>query len=298
MFGRLFLRIDDPYDNFTDLVNVTNLWSLLTDHHLLTSSPQKPGFSRVPVLIVCAGILLLAGCPADNTATLKQENLQLRKQVDKLESVVSSLQDGNKAIQQQIDLLNREARAMQEQHKQELKEKEETITNLSTGNTKDSTQLQALKQENTKLRGDASWLRTQRKQWRNGLRVRQHGGQSESLNYPFPAVDAVIASALTGNGYTILASMKTDQKAVYITSRKTSPPASLEVTGFRNQYILSVDKHTAHDSQVWVKADFEKLSQRGQLLDASKLEIKEIEGRLIKEIQEHLTKPKPPSPKK
>ncbi|WP_447970824.1 hypothetical protein [Nitrospira sp. M1] len=277
---------------------MTKLWSLLTDHQLLIPSPQKPDVSRVPVLIACAGILLFTGCPADNTSTLKQENLQLRKQVVKLESVVSSLQEGNKAIQQQIDLLNREARSMQEEHELELKKKEDAIKNLSAGNTKETTHLHTLEQENKKLRGDASWLRTQRKQWRDGLSVKQQGGQSESLHYPFPTVAAVIRSALTGNGYTILASMKTDQKAVYITNRKNSPPASIEVTGFRNQYILTIDKHSAQDSQVWVKADFEKLSQHGQLLDASKPEIKDIEDRLIKEIQVHLAKPKQPSPKK
>ncbi|WP_454064682.1 hypothetical protein [Candidatus Nitrospira salsa] len=273
---------------------MTKLWSFLTDYQLLTRYPQKLNLSRLTFCIACTGMLFLVGCPTDNTGSLKQENLQLRKQVAKLESVLFSLQEGNKAIQQQIDLLNREARQAQEQYEQKLKEKEETIKNISVGNTNETTHLKTLEQENKKLRGDASWLRTQRKQWRAGLMVQRHEGKSETLDYPFSTVVDVARTTLAGNGYTILASMKTDQKAVYITNRKTSPPASIEVTGFRNQYILTIDKQTEHDSQVWVKAGFEKLSQRGQLLDASKLEVKEIESRLIREIQQHLTQPPKP----
>jgi len=275
-------------------VNVTTLWSFLTDYQLLTLPPQQPRLSHITFSIMCASTLFLVGCPTDNTTSLKQENLQLRKQVAKLESVVFSLQEGNKVTQQQIDLLNREARQTQERHAQELKDKEEAIKNLSVGNTKETSHLHALEQENKKLRGDASWLRTQRKLWREWLKVQQHSGKAEGLAYPFLTVDSVIRSALAKNGYSILASMKTDQKAVYITNRKNSPPASIEVTGFRNQYILTVEKQTEHESQVWVKADFEKLSQHGQLLDASKNEIKEIESRLIREIQEHLAHPPQP----
>src|SRR5215831_19113567 len=60
--------------------------------------------------VVCAGMLLLAtGCKPDESP-FKTENDTLRKQLAKEESVVTSLQDGNKVMQQQIDLLNQELR--------------------------------------------------------------------------------------------------------------------------------------------------------------------------------------------
>ena len=60
--------------------------------------------------VVCAGMLLVAtGCKPDESP-LKTENDTLRKQLAKQESVLTSLQDGNKVMQQQIDLLNQELR--------------------------------------------------------------------------------------------------------------------------------------------------------------------------------------------
>jgi len=60
--------------------------------------------------VVCVGMLLLAtGCKPDEPR-FKAENETLRKQLAKQESVVTSLQDGNRVMQQQIDLLNHELR--------------------------------------------------------------------------------------------------------------------------------------------------------------------------------------------
>jgi peptidoglycan hydrolase CwlO-like protein len=60
--------------------------------------------------VVCAGLLILAtGCKPDDSP-FRTENETLRKQLAKQESVVTSLQDGNKVMQQQIDLLNQELR--------------------------------------------------------------------------------------------------------------------------------------------------------------------------------------------
>ena len=57
--------------------------------------------------ILC--LLALTACPQDQTA-LQGEALQLKKQTAKLESVIQSLQEGNKVLQQQINRLNQEAR--------------------------------------------------------------------------------------------------------------------------------------------------------------------------------------------
>ena len=50
-----------------------------------------------------------SSCKPDDSP-FKAENEALRKQVAKQESVVTSLQDGNKVMHQQIDLLNQELR--------------------------------------------------------------------------------------------------------------------------------------------------------------------------------------------
>ena len=214
--------------------------------------------------------------------------MQLKKQVTKLESVIFSLQEGNKVTQQQIDLLNREARQAKEQYELDIKQAKEQVQQISQSHSQDDHRVQDLEQENKKLRRDAGWLRTQREQMRKGIQVEQRDGNATSINYPFSTVIDIVHSTLGSHGYTILARMKTDQKAVFITDRKTSRPTSLEVAGFRNQYILSVEKQSSQNSSLWVKADFEKFTQRGQILDASKHEIKEIELRLIQEIQETL----------
>ncbi|MBW8064763.1 MAG: hypothetical protein FVQ04_02665, partial [Nitrospira sp.] len=61
-------------------------------------------------LIILAGFTLTTiGCQQDESP-LVRENQALRKQVAKLDSVLVSLQDGNKVMQQQINLLNQELR--------------------------------------------------------------------------------------------------------------------------------------------------------------------------------------------
>lgn len=237
-------------------------------------------------------MLCLLGCPTDN-APLKQENLQLRKQAAKLEAVVLSLQEGNKVTQQQIDLLNRDARKTQKQYEQELTKANEKIRTLSQGKSQEDTHLQALEQEIKKLRGDARWLRTQREQMRKGLVVQQENGKTQVIDHPMLNVIEAILTTLAQNGYTILTSMQTDLKAVYLSNRKTSHPSSLELTGFRNQYLLSIEKVSPTQSTIWVQADFEKLSQNAQILKTGKSEITEIEQRLIEEIQQSLKGPKP-----
>jgi hypothetical protein len=75
---------------------------------------------------------------------------------------------------------------------------------------------------------------------------------------------------------------------VYVTERKVSPPASLEVSGFRNQYLVSLHTLPSKGTRVSVKADFEKMAQGGRILAASPDETAEIEQRLIAEIRKAL----------
>ena len=96
--------------------------------------------------------------------------------------------------------------------------------------------------------------------------------------------------AFTKNGYTILATMQSDQKAIYITDRKTSLPPSLELSGFRNQYLAMIEKGPAGHTTIWVRAEFEKLSRKGHIYAAPQAELADIEMRLIQEIHQTLVR--------
>jgi hypothetical protein len=104
-------------------------------------------------------------------------------------------------------------------------------------------------------------------------------------------VAKITEDALNRNGYHIKVSIKTDQKAVYVTERKVSPPASLEVAGSRNQYVLSLHALPSNVTRLSVKADFEKLAQGGRILSVSAEEVAEIERSLIREINKALASP-------
>ena len=56
----------------------------------------------------------------------------------------------------------------------------------------------------------------------------------------------------------------------------------------------SVEKGKQENTTLWVKADFEKISQNGHILQAGQQEVSEIELRLIQEIQRALEKIPPP----
>ena len=244
-------------------------------------------------------ILFLTGCPQDNSG-LQEENIQLKKQVTKLESVIHYLQEGNKIMQQQIDLLNQEARKTGESyekqlgnaeatHQEQLREAQAKMAELKNGPKKDVARIKTLEEENRKLAGETKWLRSQRDQMRKTLTIQQIGGQTQELPFSFSSVSKMIEEALTKNGYSILSSMQTDQKAIYITDRKTSLPPSLELSGFRNQYLISIEKGPSDHAIVWVRAEFEKLSKNGQMFSAPQSDITEIELRLIQEIHQALS---------
>jgi len=237
--------------------------------------------------ILC--LLALTACPQDQT-TFESEALQSKKRVAKLESVIHSLQEGNKVLQQQINRLNQDARQTEASYEAKLQEAQSHITQLANRPKKDKDTIRSLEQKNKKLAGEAKWLRSQRDHMRQSLVIQQIGGQTHELPFTFSTVSTIMEDALTKNGYTILSTMQTDQKAVYITDRKTSLPPSLEMSGFRNQYILMIKKGPADHTTLWVRAEFEKLSRNGHIYSAPQAELADIELRLIQEIHQTLVR--------
>ena len=239
-------------------------------------------------LIFC--LLALTACPQDQPS-FQSEALQLKKQTAKLESVIQSLQEGNKVLQEQIDRLNQEARETEASYEAKLQEAQSQITHLANSPKKDIATIQALEQKNTKLQKDAQWLRSQRDRMRKSLFLQQIGGQTHELPFAFSTVSAIMEEAFTKNGYTILTTMQSDQKAIYITDRKTSLPPSLELSGFRNQYVAMIEKGAANHTTIWVRAEFEKLSRKGHIFAAPQAELADIELRFIQEIHQTLANP-------
>ena len=240
-------------------------------------------------LAVFLCLLMLTACPQDQTA-LQGETLQLKKQAAKLESVIQSLQDGNKVLQQQIDRLNQESRETATSYETQLEEAKSQIKQLTNVPKKDVATIQSLEKKNAKLKRDAQWLRSQRDHMRKSLIIQQIGGQSHELPFKFAAVSTIMEDSFTKNGYTILSTMQTDQKAIYITDRKTSLPPSLELSGFRNQYLAMIEKGPADHTTIWIRAEFEKLSRNGHIFAAPQAELADIELRLIQEIHQTLAR--------
>lgn len=233
----------------------------------------------IGTMILIGLSLTVAGCKPDESP-LKLENETLRKQLAKQESVITSLQDGNKVMQQQIDLLNRE-----------LRDAKKETDRVEAERRAMASMLGAKVEENKKLTAEAQHMAAKKAQAVPVLRVEDKGGQSEELPQPLASVSKAAEEALFRNGYAVKVSFKTDQKAVYATERKVSAPASLEVPGFRNQYLLSLQTLPSKGTKLSVKADFEKMAQGGRMLAASAEETAEIEKRLIAEISKALATP-------
>lgn len=228
----------------------------------------------LPVIVLCFST---GGCKPDDSP-FKAENEALKKQVTKQESLLSSLQDGNKVMQQQIDLLNQELRDAKK------------ATEAAKVETKRLTDQLETQLAQTK-RMSAEVQRTAAAQAAQNLRVDEKGAQFDTLPRPLGSVTKVVEEALARNGYQLKVSIKTDQKAVYVTERKVSNPASLEVAGFRNQYLISLQALPANVTKLSVKAEFEKVAQGGRILSVSAEETAEIERRLIGEISKALESP-------
>jgi hypothetical protein len=218
-----------------------------------------------------------SGCKPDDSP-FKAENESLRKQLAKQESVVTSLQDGNKVMQQQIDLLNQELRDAKKSAESAKADAKTATDNLA---------IQAA--QTKKLSADVQ--KTAAAQAAQSIHVEEKGTQTEDIPRPLSSIAKIAEDALSRNGYHIKVSIKTNQKVVYVTERKISPPASLEVAGSRNQYVLSIHALPSNVTRLSVKADFEKLAQGGRVLSVSAEEVAEIERSLIREINKALASP-------
>ncbi len=239
---------------------------------------KKTHSSQWPLWIGAITLCLAAsGCKPDDSP-FKAENESLRKQLAKQESVVTSLQDGNKVMHQQIDLLNQELRDAKQSAERAKAEAKSAADNLAIQTA-----------QAKKLSADVQ--KTAAAQAAQTIHVEEKGTQTEDIPRPLSTVAKMVEESLSRNGYHIKVSIKTDQKAVYVTERKVSPPASLEVAGSRNQYVLSLHALPSNLTRLSVKADFEKLAQGGRILSVSVEEVAEIERSLIREINKALASP-------
>jgi len=204
-------------------------------------------------ILVCS--FAMSGCQPDESP-LKAENEVLKKQVAKQESLLSSLQDGNRVMQQQIDLLNQELRDAKQATERLNEQLDEQLAHAT-----------------------------------RSFKINEKGAQFTIIPSPLDATAKVVEEALSRNGYQLKVNANTGQKAIYVTERKVSNPTSLEVAGFRNQYLVLLQAVSENVTKLGVKAEFEKLAQGGRILNVSTEETAEIERRLIGEIHEKLTPP-------
>jgi TolA-binding protein len=226
---------------------------------------------------VVALCFLTSSCKPDDSP-FRAESDSLRKQLAKQESVVTSLQDGNKVMQQQIDLLN-----------QELRDAKKSAESARTDAKTASENLAMQSAQAKKLTAEVQ--KTAAAQAALNIHIDEKGTQIDEIPRPINAITKIAEEALGRNGYHIKVSIKTDQKAIYVTERKVSPPTSLEVAGSRNQYVVSLQALPSNVTRLSVKADFEKLAQGGRILSVSAEEVAEIERSLIREINKALSSP-------
>lgn len=223
--------------------------------------------TRIGILALC---VMVWGCAPDDSP-FRAENEALKKQVGKQESLLASLQDGNKVMQQQIDLLNQELR--------DAKEATETAReSIARLNQQLDVQIEQAKRMSAEIQRTAAAHAAQ------NLRVDDKGAQFDTLHRPLDSVAKAVEETLARNGYHLKVGVRTDQKAVFVTERKVSSPASLEVAGFRNQYLIALHTLPDNATKLSVKAEFEKLAQGGRILSVSAEETAEIERRLIGEV--------------
>ena len=200
---------------------------------------------------------------------------------------MNSLQDGNKVMQQQIDLLNQELRDAKKQAEHAQAEAKALQAEAKALGTKLDSQLA----ESKKLSGEIQRTAAKAAQATDNIRVEEKGSQVEDLPRPLAAVGKAAEEALARNGYRVKVSVKTDQKTIYVTERKVTTPTSLETSGSRNQYLVSLQALPSNVTRLSVKADFERLAQGGRILAVDAEETAEIERRLIAEIGKAVASP-------
>jgi regulator of replication initiation timing len=246
----------------------------------------KPPQRSLAALFSLAVLSWCVGCAPDESP-FRQENESLRKQLAKQESVLNSLQDGNKVMQQQIDLLNQELRDAKKQAEHAQTEAKALQAEAKALGTKLDSQLA----ESKKLSGEIQRTAAKAAQATDNIRVEEKGSQVEDLPRPLAAVGKAAEEALARNGYRVKVSVKTDQKTIYVTERKVTTPTSLETSGSRNQYVVSLQALPSNVTRLSVKADFERLAQGGRILAVDAEETAEIERRLIAEIGKAVASP-------
>lgn len=246
----------------------------------------KPPQRSLAPLFSLAILSWCVGCAPDESP-FRQENESLRKQLAKQESVLNSLQDGNKVMQQQIDLLNQELRDAKKQAEHAQAEAKALQTEAKALSTK----LDSTLAESKKLSGEIQRTAAKAAQATDNIRIDEKGSQVEDLPRPLAAVGKAAEEALARNGYRVKVSVKTDQKTIYVTERKVTTPTSLETSGSRNQYVVSLQAMPSNVTRLSVKADFERLAQGGRILAVDAEETAEIERRLIAEIGKAVASP-------
>lgn len=298
------------------------------------------------IRISLISLVLLTGCPPDNTPLI-EENDQLKERIVKQESMMTTLQEGNRVLQEQIDRLNQELRANEDEfgkrlelaqqtgqglstEKQNLLQQVAAITNknrklqaetkklrkqlelaqqtgqdLSGEKQNFIQQITALTQENQKLqtdgqkfKNDAQWLRKLRDRFRESLQINNQTVKAQTLFHNMPDVAKAASQALANNGYTLMLKMETDKKSVFITERKTSPSPSIELPGYRNQYLMELEAQPDSQTALKVKAEYEEMTPGGTIIKVGADEVALIERRLIQAIRQILDPPEQKTPAK
>ncbi len=268
----------------------------------------SPAWSLLHISGTILACVLFTACQPDNTPLI-EENERIKKQNAKQETMMATIQDGNRILQEQIDRLNQELRDNEQTFVEQLARAQQTGQNLSTENhtllkqirtlTKDNQKLkleyEKLKSENTKHKGDAQWLRKQREIFRQSL---QANIQTEKTLFPHSLRDVTNATsqALAQHGYTVLARMATDKKAVFVTERKTSTSSLIGLPGYRNQYLVELTAQSNNQTAMKIRSQYEQVGQEEQLLDADSKEVldnevSDREHRFIQAILQRLDQP-------
>ncbi len=249
---------------------------------------RRERFSFFRLIVLLCVFPILQGCPQDRIPLLEEENTELKKLGAKQESMIITLQEGNRVFQEQIDRLNQELREQQKELDQKIKAAQETGQGLAVERHALTQQVTELTRENRKLTNDTQWLRRQRELFRQSISTHISGANAQTFTIGFSPMIEATKRALLQHGYSILAHMATDQKAVFVTERKTSASPSLELPGFRNQYLLVLEGIGQHATTLKVKAHYEKISQEGKTLGVSDNETADIELRMIRAVEEIL----------
>ena len=132
---------------------------------------NKTQSNQWPLWIGAIALCFLTSSCKPDDSPFKAENESLRKQLAKQESVVTSLQDGNKVMQQQIDLLNQELRDAKKSAESAKAEAKAAADNLA---------IQAAPGEKT----NADVQKTAAAQAAQNIHVEEKGTQTETSPAP------------------------------------------------------------------------------------------------------------------